>query len=134
MSDEYVDRARALVGTRFRPQGRSAETGLDCIGLALAVFRIPAEAVRRDYSLRGDHGAELRAEILRFFRPVSHAAVACGDLVVSEIANDQLHLSICTGESFVHADARLRRVVETPGKPSWPSRGTYRRRVRMRAC
>jgi hypothetical protein len=29
----------------------------------------------------------------------------------------QLHLAILTGRGFIHADARLRRVVETPGRP-----------------
>ena len=131
MSDDFVDRARALVGTRFRPQGRTVEAGLDCVGLALAVFAIPAELVRRDYSLRGDHGPELKAQILRFFRRVAANARTPGDLVLSELTSDQLHLSICTGAGFVHADARLRRVVETPGQPTWPCAGVYRRRIRV---
>jgi len=130
MTTMYVERARALVGTRFRPQGRDAETGLDCVGLALAVFGIPAIAVRRDYALRGSHKRELCQQVLRFFRRVSNAAARPGDLIISECARDQLHLSISAGESFVHADARLRCVVETPGRPSWPCSGTFRRRVR----
>lgn len=130
MTNMYVERARALVGTRFRPQGRSTETGLDCVGLALTVFGIPAGSVRCDYTLRGAHKGQLRKEVLRFFRRVSNAAAAPGDLILSECASDQLHLSICAGGSFVHADGRLRRVVETPGRPSWPCLGTFRRRVR----
>jgi lipoprotein Spr len=133
MTDDFVERARALVGTRFRAQGRSPETGLDCIGLALAVFGIPAELVRRDYSLRGEHCIELKAQILRFFRRVVSSARTSGDLVLSGVAKDQLHLSICAGASFIHADARLRRVVETPGQPAWPCAGVYRRRIRSRA-
>ena len=133
MTSIYVERARALVGTRFRAQGRNAETGLDCVGLTLAVFGIPAIAVRRDYALRGSHKHELCQQALRFFRRVSNTAARPGDLVISECASDQLHLSICAPSSFVHADARLRRVVETPGRPSWPCLGTYRRRVRGQA-
>lgn len=129
MSNRFVERARALVGTRFRPQGRDAETGLDCVGLALAVFGIPATSVRRDYALRGPHKEELCRQVLRFFRRVPNGRVRPGDLMISECETDQLHLSICAGDSFVHADARLRRVVETPGRPSWPWFGTFRRRV-----
>lgn len=132
MSSKFVERARALVGTPFRPQGRDAGTGLDCVGLALTVFGIPAAAVRRDYTLRGDHRRELDAQLLRFFRRVSNISVRPGDLLMSQCATDQLHLSVCAGDSFVHADARLRRVVETPGKPSWTCVGTYRWRLRRR--
>ena len=45
-------------------------------------------------------------------------------------ADDQLHLGILTRQGFVHADACLRRVVETPGAPSWPVAGIYRLRRR----
>lgn len=131
MSNLFVERARALVGTRFRPQGRNPESGLDCVGLALDVFGIPADLVRRDYALRGAHKRELGEQVLRFFRRIANAAAAPGDLIVSQCASDQLHLSICAGSSFVHADAGLRRVVETPGRPAWACLGTYRRRVRV---
>lgn len=130
MSNKFVERARALVGTRFRPQGRSAETGLDCVGLVLEVFGIPAAAVRRDYRLRGDHGRELKTQIMRFFRPVAKAVAKPGDLILSGIADDQLHLAVCTEIGFVHADARLGQVVETPGRPQWRCAGTFRRRTR----
>lgn len=130
MSKEYVARARSLVGTRFRPQGRDVRIGLDCVGLALAVFRIPVDKVRKDYRLRGDHGRDLKAQVGRFFRQIGKAAAKPGDLFVSQVAQDQLHLSICTDGGFVHADARIGRVVETPGTPQWPSAGAYRRRVR----
>lgn len=129
MSNDYVARARALVGARFRPQGRSPETGLDCVGLALAVFGIPVDAVRCNYRLRGEHGAELKGQVERFFRSVAKAAP--GDLVLSNVTEDQLHLSIVTEGGFVHADGRLGRVVETPGEPRWPCAGLYRRRSRI---
>lgn len=132
MSNRHVARALALVGTRFRPQGRDAATGLDCVGLAMAVFGVPVAAVRRDYRLRGDHGEELKVQLARFFRPVARGAGRPGDLVVSAVAEDQLHLSICTGGGFVHADARLGRVVETPGDPPWAFAGAYRGRSRSR--
>ena len=132
MSDDYVTRARSLVGTRFRPQGRDPRLGLDCVGLTLAVFGIPASEVRKNYRLRGDHGRELETHIGRFFRRISQRAARAGDLTVSKVARDQLHLSIRTDRGFVHADAGIGRVVETPGTPRWASAGVYRRRVRNR--
>ena len=47
MRTDFAERARALVGTRFRPQGRS-ELGLDCIGLVVATFGLDPEEIRRD--------------------------------------------------------------------------------------
>ncbi len=127
MKRDYAAQARALVGTRFRAQGRGPE-GLDCIGLALVAYAIPASSVRRDYDLRGGSAVELETELLRFFRPV--ATRRSGDLLVLAPANDQLHLAVLTERGFVHAHAGLRRVVETPGAPTWPILGAYRRRTR----
>ena len=51
MPRDYAERARALVGTRFRAQGRGVG-GLDCVGVVLATFGLPLHLVRRDYRLR----------------------------------------------------------------------------------
>ena len=122
MSPELaVERARALVGTRFVPQGRGAD-GVDCVGLAAAAY---GAAVRRDYALRSGDLRALSAGIeaaglLRTDEP------APGDLLVMEVAAGQLHLGVWTGASTVHADARLRKVVERPGAPPWPVIGRWR--------
>ncbi|HEX5257575.1 MAG TPA: NlpC/P60 family protein [Sphingomicrobium sp.] len=127
MKIDYAERARALVGTRFRPQGRHAQ-GLDCVGVAVATYRVPAEKVRRDYRLRGDHEAEIRAALNEKFRRIPATQLRAGDLMLMRVSNDQLHLGIRTEAGFVHAHARLCRVVETPGMPEWPLVGAYRRR------
>jgi hypothetical protein len=123
---EVVSRARSLVGCRFRPQGREPELGLDCVGLVSAVFEIPPEAVPRDYRLRGGALERLKSELKRFFRPVRTAVP--GDVLIFEIAADQLHLGINTDRGFIHADAGLRRVVEMPGMPSWRLLSAFRRK------
>lgn len=124
-----VKRARSLVGAAFRPQGRDPATGLDCVGLVLASYAIDGAEVRRDYRLRGDHIAELQRRIERFFRRLDGKEEA-GDLLLCRIADDQLHLAISCGDSFIHADASLRKIVETPGAPLWPVETIYRRRRR----
>lgn len=122
-AEKIVARARDLVGVRFRPQGRVAATGLDCIGLAAAALRL--EVPPAGYRLRGgsieklDEG--LRAAGLR---PVGEARA--GDLLVLAVGAGQLHLAIFTGDGIVHADAGLRRIVERPGPAPWPLLGAWR--------
>lgn len=130
MKRDHVGRARALVGTRFRPQGRSPGLGLDCLGLVLCVFGLPGENVRCDYRLRGHHRRELMRGLDRNFRRVATSQRRAGDILLLQVAPDQLHLAIVTGLGFVHADARLGKVVETPGAPPWPIIGAFRRRLR----
>ena len=127
MKIDYAERARALVGTRFRVQGRDAE-GLDCVGVAIATYRVPAGGVRRDYRLRGDHEPEIRAGLSEHFRRIPATQLRTGDLMLMRVSNEQLHLGIRTDAGFVHAHARLLRVVETPGMPEWPLIAAYRRR------
>ena len=130
MAEIHATRALALVGVPFRPQGRSAADGLDCAGLALAAFELPADLVRNDYRLRGRHRAEIEAALHRHFRKIGRRLARVGDLALLAIASDQFHLAVLTEKGFVHADARLRRVVETPGKAPWPVIAVYRRRMR----
>lgn len=116
--------AEALVGAPFRPQGRDPATGLDCVGLVAAAFGI--SGVRRDYRLRGDHRAELEAGLLRWFRKVRRCRA--GDVLLMQAGAGQLHLGVRSRAGFIHADARIGRVVETAGDPTWPVLGVYRRR------
>jgi lipoprotein Spr len=126
---DFPQRARALVGTPFRPQGRS-ELGLDCIGLILATFEIPTDAVRRNYRLRGDHRAELEGGLRAHFRRVSGQRAQAGDVILMAVTESQFHLGVRTAAGLVHAHAGIGRIVETPGSPQWPVIGIYRKRVR----
>jgi hypothetical protein len=132
MPIDFAERARALVGTRFRPQGRGPE-GLDCVGLVLATYAIPSAEVRRDYRIRGNHRAETTRALGRYFRSIPKASVRPGDVMLLSVAADQLHLAVRTALGMVHAHAGLGRVVETPGAPEWPLLGVYRRRIRKRS-
>ena len=120
--DEIVARARALIGTRFRPQGRSAD-GLDCIGLA--ALAVDARDVPRDYALRGGSVARL-ADGLAAAGLKRAEALAPGDVLVLAPAPGQLHLGIFTGTGLIHGDAGLRRVVERPLPLPWPLLGIWR--------
>jgi hypothetical protein len=124
---DYGERARALVATPFRLQGRGTG-GLDCIGVALTTFDLPSGGTRRDYRLRGRYEGELREVLSMHFRRVPRTQLRSGDLLLMRVASDQLHLGVRTAAGFVHAHAGLRRVVETPGLPEWPVLGVYRKR------
>lgn len=128
-SEKALRRARALIGSPFRPQGRDPCIGLDCVGLVLCAFDVSPDTIRRNYRLRGSHRHEVEAGLMQFFRKVRIKERRPGDVLLFAISSDQIHLAISCGASFVHADARLRQIVETPGRPPWPVIGVYRQRV-----
>jgi hypothetical protein len=127
MKIDYAARARALVGTRFRAQGRD-EGGLDCVGVVLATFDIPTACTRHDYQLRGDYLPKLRAALDAHFRRIPRGQARDGDVMLLQAGERQFHVAVRTEQGFVHAHASIRRVVETPGEPSWPILGVYRKR------
>lgn len=120
-------RARALVGVRFRPQGRDPMLGLDCVGTAVAAVGIPAGRVRSDYALRGQNLAAIEDELRDLeCHPVPVERAAAGDVLVCTAGPAQLHIVVRAWTSFVHADAGLRRVVERPLPVPWPVVGAWR--------
>lgn len=123
--DAIVARARALIGVRFRPQGRSRESGLDCVGLAAAAVGVTA--VPRDYGLRGSSPARLAGGLQAAGLRLVDSAKA-GDVLAMAAGPGQLHLAIYSGNGLIHGDAGLKRVVERPGPAPWPVLGIWRMR------
>jgi len=123
--DEVIASARRCVGARFRTQGRDPASGLDCAGVAAVAFDKGLPPAR--YGLRGDHGRMIAtvAEAMGL-RPVFPGEERWGDLLIVEAAPGQVHMLILTPAGFVHADARLRKVVEVPGLPPWPVLAVWR--------
>ena len=130
MKVDPAGRARALIGTRFRPQGRSPQFGLDCVGLVICSFDLPAHSIRCDYRLRGDHKGELLREMGKWFRRIARSQSRAGDALLMQVASDQVHLGVVTPCGFLHADLRRGKVVESPGRPEWPIVAVFRRRAR----
>lgn len=105
----------ALVGTRFRLQGRDTATGLDCVGVVLAAYE--AAGVRLsaidDYGLRGvPIDRALASFSASGLRPVENADV--GSIGLFVLPAGQLHVALTAPARLIHADALLRRVVEAP--------------------
>ena len=121
--ERVVARARGCLGARFRPQGRKLELGLDCVGVAAIAY---ARSAPGDYALRGGDPQAIAGMIGGGgLRPISPDRARAGDLLLIAASASQLHLAVLTGEGFVHADAGLRRVVETPGRPSGTILGAW---------
>jgi cell wall-associated NlpC family hydrolase len=114
-----VAAARACVGTRFRPHGRTPGLGLDCVGVVLAAaaaapFKLP---ILPRYRLGGTP-----PDIAGIFAGVGALWVdsaAAGDVLVIAPAPGQRHFGIVTAAGLVHAHAGLERVVEGPIDPEW---------------
>lgn len=126
-------RAQALVGTRFRPQGRSAATGLDCVGLILASFDLATQSVRRNYRHPGLELATVMAEMPPALRRVAPSQRRDGDLLLLGVATNQIHFAVQSPIGFIHADAGIGWVTEVPGPPSWPVLAVYRLRRQRKA-
>lgn len=124
--DRIAKRARALVGTRFRPQGRDPKYGLDCVGTAAAAAAIDPQRVRGDYSMRGQSIAEAEHALDALGWLKIKGRSEAGDVVVCQAGTAQVHLVVSTGTRFVHADAGLRRVVERPFPLPWPAMSVWR--------
>lgn len=122
-----VQRARSFVGCPFRPQGRDASTGFDCVGLVCAAHLIDAENVSHDYRLRGSCAVRLLEQLERFFWTVPVSDAGPGDVVLLQPRVDLIHLGILTDRGMIHADARLRKVIETPRISAWPILSAHRR-------
>lgn len=124
---DIAARACALVGARFRPQGRDPEQGLDCVGTAALAAGIPLERVPRNYALRGQALAEIEHRLCDLgCRPVTGHVLELGDVVVCQPGPAQFHMVIITPFGFVHADAALRRVVQRPYPIPWTLVGAWR--------
>ena len=127
IGERVAARARALVGVRFRPQGRDPATGLDCVGTAALAAGMDPARVRRDYALRGQRLAQIEHDLCELgCQPVAAGEGEPGDVAVCDAGPAQFHLIVLTGDSFVHADAGLRRVVERPLPVPWPVAGLWR--------
>ncbi|KTT68651.1 hypothetical protein [Sphingomonas endophytica] len=123
-SERVCAAARALVGVRFRAQGRDPAWGLDCVGVVAVALRHAGAAVAlpRDYATaRGVLPAGAVPAAMRHCD-----GTAAGDVLLCRVSPAQLHLAIRSTDGIIHADAQARRVVARPGAVPWPIEGAWR--------
>jgi lipoprotein Spr len=120
--------ARACVGVPFRPQGRDRGHGLDCVGLvAVACTGRLTGMVPANYAQRGGSMATIISALKAAgLAPIEVAHSGEGDILLLSTGPAQWHLAVLTEDGFIHADARLRRVVEVPGRPEWAVASAWR--------
>lgn len=123
--EEIVASARSCIGARFRLQGRDPSTGLDCAGVAAVSLDKTLPPAR--YSARGQDWQALAMIATEMgLRAVFPGEERPGDLLILEPGPRQIHMAVITQGGFVHADVRLRKVVEVPGRPPWPVLAVWR--------
>ena len=129
-AQDALERARTLIGTPFRPQGRDPKCGLDCVGFILSSYGLDAATNPQTYRLRGPDVSTARTWFPSVFRRVCRTERRPGDVLLVKVATEQIHLIMLSAHGFVHADLRLGLVVEVPGAPPWPIVAVYRCRSR----
>lgn len=129
-SATIAEMALQLCGTDFRLHGRSADHGLDCVGLTaqcIDAADLTCE-IPTGYSIRGG-SVEQISEVMTLagFAVVPRDDPLCeGDIVLVRPSPIQWHLMVRTEGGFVHAHAGLGQVVFTPGDPQWPIDAIFR--------
>ena len=123
MGERVAAAARAVVGARFRAQGRDPASGLDCVDVAAWAVRSAgfAVAVPGDYALRSSAAPCFASDMM-----IPCDGDRAGDVLLCRAAAGQLHVAVRTAAGFVHADLSLRRVVERPGAVPWPIAAAWR--------
>ncbi len=116
--------ALQLCGTDFRLHGRSADHGLDCVGLTaecLDAADITCD-VPTGYSIRGGSAEQIEELMLLagFAALPPNTSLQEGDIVLVRPGPLQWHLMVKAEGGFVHAHAGLRQVVFAPGAVQWP--------------
>ncbi len=88
---------------------------------------VAKEKVRRDYSLDSNDPGRVDHEIgdAGFIR-IAPVAAAAGDMLLVRTGPTGLHVVILTGDGYVHADMRPRKVAEVPGDVPWPVLSAWR--------
>ena len=117
-----------MVGVRFRPQGHDPATGLDCVGLVWAAYAAAGRRLARPaaYPLRGWGLERIEGALGATGFVRADDAMRAGDVVLIAHPARQYHLGLIGSETFIHAHAGLRRVVETPLDLSVRSAGQWR--------
>lgn len=122
LAAELIAAARAMLGVRFRPQGRGAG-GVDCLGLVLCAgaavgLRLPPLT----FPLRGAGLADAWAELRRAGCLQVENALP-GDVLLGAPATRQVHLAFRSERGTIEAHAGIGRVVERPlaGDETWDS-------------
>lgn len=110
-----VQAARAALGTKFRHQGRSLDSGLDCAGLAIHCARAAGiepydenDYPRQPGGGRMESAFDKQAELER----IPAFDLRDGDILLMTFEGQPQHVAIVAGINIIHAYEPSGRVVE----------------------
>lgn len=123
--EKVIEQARTWVGTKFRYQGRVKKNqnnkgGVDCLGMIFGIcdelgYKYNGKPLSHYdtvvYSKKPDYSI-LRDKFSKFFIVKDVKDIGIGDIVLKQVSNEQFHLMIYTGKTFIHASAITFNVVE----------------------
>ncbi len=122
---EIVEQAKTWVGTKFRYQGRIKQNqnnkgGVDCLGFIIKLcdevgYKYNNKPISYYdtiiYSKKPNYNI-LQTRFAEIFYTKEAKDIDIGDIVLKKVCNDQYHLVLYTGNTFIHASAIIRAVVE----------------------
>ena len=120
--DAMLDRARSLIGTRYRAGGNSPETGFDCSGFAGYLYR----------DILGFQLPRSAQEIWKFGNSVARDRLRPGDLVFYDtLKRPYSHVGVYLGDNrFIHSPASGGRVsIVEMDQRYWAARWNGAKRV-----
>lgn len=124
-----VQHVRTCKGTPFQHAGRLPGKGLDCIGLAIEAAKAAGEftpELAASIPAYGPfpHSRRFLDWLTANLVTIEQKDVMIGDLAMIRISNRPMHIAVVTDHdrkgtltgpfNYVHADARLNKVVEPP--------------------
>lgn len=121
--------AGTLIGTPFRLHGRSAENGVDCVGLvACSLERIGEKPIApTGYRLRNSCVDRYLAFASANKLDEASGLSLPGDIILVSPGPAQHHLVIVEDrQNHIHAHAGLGKVVRMPGPIGWPIEKRWR--------
>lgn len=119
---EIVDKARELIGTPYRHQGRS-RFGVDCVGFVVVILehfgRLPVELAQTNYGRLPR--AELIEKTRKYCEPLERPEPGALLLIRWPGERNPGHTAIYTGEDglMIHAYGTLQKVVEHGYRGAW---------------
>lgn len=120
--------ARESLGTRFRHQGRSAQHGVDCVGLIIVAARSVGMALEDTlvYGRQPQPGDFFRYIERNQMVPVTSQRL--GDVGLFDFGAGPQHAALFTQTGLIHAYAPARKVIEHGFRAPWPQQlcGVYR--------
>jgi hypothetical protein len=122
---EIIEQARTWIGTKFRYQGRIKQNqnnkgGVDCLGFIIGLcdeidFKHNNNLISHYdtiiYSKKPNY-EELQKKFAEIFFIKDIKDIDISDIILKKIYNNQYHLMLYTGKTFIHASSIARMVVE----------------------